>query len=151
MSFIQSVEQRLKLKTGKSQQLSPQHVLTCNFLNEGCEGGWAMFNGYLAESGHLVSEECAPYRGSTNGDQCKLYKKCNPVAKVSNSYFLGISADQVPIDQEVIKKEIFRNGAVVAEFAAPHRFRFYDGGILQEEGPAKSSFVQLETDAQIAT
>ena len=44
-----------------------QQVLSCNYLNEGCNGGWSMFNGYLAENGYLVSETCAPYKGTTRG------------------------------------------------------------------------------------
>jgi cathepsin C len=27
-------------------------------MNEGCEGGWAMFNGFFNEKGHMVAEEC---------------------------------------------------------------------------------------------
>jgi len=25
-------------------------------MNEGCDGGWAIFHGFLAEHGHLVTE-----------------------------------------------------------------------------------------------
>jgi hypothetical protein len=35
--------------------LSPEHILSCNYLNEGCEGGWAMFNGYFSENGYFVN------------------------------------------------------------------------------------------------
>jgi len=51
-------------------------------LNEGCEGGWAMFNGFLAENAHLVSEKCAPYKGTTKKDKCGNYTQCDPIAKV---------------------------------------------------------------------
>jgi hypothetical protein len=49
-SFIQVIEARLRIKYGEKEvpQLSPQFLLSCNYLNEGCDGGWAMFNGYLA-------------------------------------------------------------------------------------------------------
>ena len=76
MSFLGAVESRLKLKFGFEDHLSAQHILSCNYLNEGCEGGWSMFNGYLMENGHFVSEQCGPYRGSTVGDKCKFYEKC---------------------------------------------------------------------------
>ena len=40
MGFVQAVNARLRLKYGKIvQNLSPQQVLSCNFLNEGCNGG----------------------------------------------------------------------------------------------------------------
>ena len=65
-SFVQVVEARTKLLYGKeAEALSTQFLLSCNYLNEGCEGGWPIFNGYLAENGYLISEECAPYLGKT--------------------------------------------------------------------------------------
>jgi hypothetical protein len=70
MGFIQAVEARLKLKYGhraKLQSLSPQFLMECNYMNEGCEGGWAIFHGHLVENGHLVSEECVPYLAKTAG------------------------------------------------------------------------------------
>jgi hypothetical protein len=55
---------------GQQPALSPQFPMTCNYMNEGCEGGWAMFHGFFAENGHLVSEECAPYLYKTKGVKC---------------------------------------------------------------------------------
>lgn len=90
-----------------------------------------MFNGLFMEKGHMVSEECGPYRGTTNGEKCKFYEKCSPVAKIEKSYFVGDMSNEAEfIDQTVIQKEILRNGAVVAEFAAPNRFKYYSEGIL---------------------
>lgn len=37
---------------------------------EGCEGGWPHFDAYFYEHAHLISEECAPYEGSTKGTKC---------------------------------------------------------------------------------
>jgi len=51
-------------------------MMTCNYLNEGCEGGWAIFNGFLAEQGHMTTEECAPYTARTKGSKCSDYQKC---------------------------------------------------------------------------
>jgi cathepsin C len=56
-SFVQVIESRLMLRYGsKIPQVSMQFLLSCNYMNEGCEGGWPLFNGYLAENGYLVSE-----------------------------------------------------------------------------------------------
>jgi len=41
--------------------LSIQHMMSCNYLTEGCNGGWGVFNGYFAENAGLVLESCAPY------------------------------------------------------------------------------------------
>lgn len=48
-------------------------MMQCNYMNEGCDGGWAIFNGFLAENGHLVTEECAPYTARTKGHSCAQY------------------------------------------------------------------------------
>ena len=75
ISFTQVMEARLKLKYGKQPpMLSPQFLMTCNYMNEGCDGGWPHFNVFLAENAHLVAEECAPYKGKTKGDQCGNYE-----------------------------------------------------------------------------
>lgn len=98
--------------------LSAQHLLSCNYLNEGCEGGWAIMNGYFAENGALVGEECGKYLGTTAGSPCSGFASCKPVARVEDSYFLG-SAGELAIDEKTIQKELMRNGVVVGEFAAP--------------------------------
>lgn len=63
----------MKLKFGhKGEQppLSPQFLMQCNYMNEGCDGGWAIFHGFLAEKGGLLTEECAPYKARTKGHSC---------------------------------------------------------------------------------
>ena len=71
VAFTQAAEQRLMVKYGKQvPQLAPQFLLDCNYLTEGCEGGWPHFHAYFAENGHLVSEDCAPYRSSTAATAC---------------------------------------------------------------------------------
>ena len=50
-----------------------------------------MFNGYLAENGHLVSETCAPYKGTTKKDACRNYTTCDPIAKVTQSSYIEVS------------------------------------------------------------
>ena len=37
------------------------------------------------------------------------------------------------VNEKVIQKEILRNGAVVGEFKAPNKFKYYDKGILIDE------------------
>lgn len=61
-SFLQAVESRLIQTTGKGvEPLSAQQLISCNYMTEGCEGGWAIFNGFFAENSNLVGESCAPY------------------------------------------------------------------------------------------
>lgn len=92
LGFIQAIEGRLKLKFARKEvlpQLSTQFLLQCNFLNEGCDGGWGIFHGFFAEQGHLVADDCAPYRARTKGDKCSDYRKCPAVAKIKSSYYVN--------------------------------------------------------------
>ena len=41
--------------------------MTCNYLTEGCEGGWPMLHGFFFEQAYLVKESCAPYEAKTKG------------------------------------------------------------------------------------
>lgn len=83
VSFTQVIESRLKLKYGKeAPQLSAQYLMQCNYMNEGCDGGWSFFHGYMAENGHMVSEKCAPYMSRTKGLTCGQYSNCSTEAKV---------------------------------------------------------------------
>lgn len=88
--------------------------MTCNYMNEGCDGGWPHFNVFLAENGHMVSEECAPYREKTKGDSCKNYIQCDPIAKVEKSYFVG--GGWGATTEKKMMKEIVRNGAINGDF-----------------------------------
>ena len=114
VSFTQIAEQRLKLKYGqKVPLLSPQFLMTCNYMNEGCDGGWPFFHGYFGENGYLVTEECAPYQGVTKGDSCSNYKQCEKFAKVKNTYFVGRGYGDST--EKKMMKEIMRNGIVNGE------------------------------------
>jgi len=127
------MEARLKLKYGKQPpMLSPQQLMTCNYMNEGCEGGWPHFNVFLAENGHLVSEECAPYQSQTRGDQCRNYEGCKPISKVKKSYLVG--GGWGATSEKKMMKEILRNGPINGDFQAPAMFSIYKEGIFSEKG-----------------
>lgn len=129
VSVIQVYESRLKMKYGEEPPLlSPQYMMTCNYLTEGCDGGWAFFHGLLAENGGLVSEECSPYEGKTAGITCGDYADCAPQAKVTESYFIGGAYGEST--ELKMMKEILRNGMVNGEFLAPGTFGMYSEGIL---------------------
>lgn len=121
-SFAQVAEVRLRLKFGQSKEIpkiSAQQLLSCNYMNEGCQGGWAIFNGYLAEQGYLVDSKCAPMKWDA---PCSKFESCEPVAKVNKSYFVEYSSSQTAVDEKLIMKEILRNGPVVGEFKVPKEF-----------------------------
>ena len=106
--------------------------MTCNYMNEGCDGGWPFFHGFFGENGHLVEESCAPYQGVTKGDSCSNYKDCPKFAKVKNTYFVGKGYGDS--SEKKMMKEIIRNGIVNGELQAPSIFHMYTQGVLTAEG-----------------
>ena len=92
-------------------------------MTEGCHGGWAIFHGFLAENGEIVSEECAPY-GGTKGRPCKGYQSCPGIARVKSSYTLKNPT------VESIQKEILYNGAVDVNWASSPIFGAYRSGVV---------------------
>ena len=153
VSFTQIAESRLKLKYGKDiPQMSPQFLMTCNYMNEGCDGGWPFFHGYLGENGHLVSEECAPYLGKTKGDHCSNYQQCEPVAKVTDTYFVGKGYGDST--EKKMMKEIIRNGMVNGELQCPKVFSMYTQGVMTADGikelhkKVTNSLAQVSSDSE---
>ena len=84
-------------------------------------------DGFLAETGGLMSEECAPYLGHTKGKQCGDYSMCQPIAKVSNSYSIDNPSEMQ------IKKEILRNGMLVTDWYMPPYSKTYKSGIFSND------------------
>ena len=132
-AFVQAVESRLKLKYGReSPKISAQQAMQCNFMNEGCGGGWPHLNGYFFEHAHLVSETCAPYKAKTKGFKCADHRGCESVAKIAKTKFIGGGWGKV--NEKHIMKELIRNGALSIEFQATKLFGVYKEGILSEGG-----------------
>jgi len=103
-------------------------------MAEGCEGGLAIFDGYLAEYGHLTTEKCAPYKARTKGDSCSNYKDCPAFAKINKSYYVK-GYNFLPTVQD-IQKEIMMYGPLVTEFGANDAFSLYEKGVMvQNEKP----------------
>lgn len=101
-------------------------------MTEGCEGGWPHFHAYFAENGHLVSEDCAPYKTTTATTKCSQYAHCQPIAKVKKSYDVG-GAYGLSSEKQMMK-EILRNGVLNTEFQAPNIFATYDAGLVTASG-----------------
>jgi hypothetical protein len=104
-------------------------------MNEGCDGGWSFFHGFLAENGYMVTEKCAPYEGKTKGLKCGDYEKCAPQAKVHESYFVGGAYGYS--SEKALMKELIRNGIVNGELNVPKVFSFYKEGILSNDHESK--------------
>ena len=132
-SFVQIAQSRLKLKYGKQvPTLSAQQAMTCNYMNEGCEGGWPILHGYFFEQAHLVSEQCAPYLAQTKGEHCSAYESCEPIAKVKSANYVGKGYGDAT--EKAMMKEIMHSGLIEGEAQWPRVASFYKSGVLTGDG-----------------
>lgn len=60
----QMLESRIKIWYGQDIRLSSQQRLDCNYMNEGCHGGWGHFDGLFLEQYGAVAEQCAQYEAA---------------------------------------------------------------------------------------
>ena len=107
-------------------------MLSCNYLNEGCEGGWPHYNALFAENAHVVQEACAPYEGTTKNNKCSKYEKCGKEARVLRTYDVGGGYGKT--SEKAMMKEILRNGALNTEFEAPEYMATYKSGLMSAAG-----------------
>ena len=90
VSFTQVIESRLKQRYGKKiPVLSPQYLMMCNYLNEGCDGGWSFFHGFLAENGYLVSESAHHTKPRRNKIHAAHTKAASQLLRLSRATSLA--------------------------------------------------------------
>ena len=128
------LESRIKIWYGEERSLSTQFPLQCNFLTEGCHGGWGLFYGMFLESYYTVNETDAPYEHKTVFDGCGDFEHVEnkKVASVDESYYVGGAYGLQ--SEEKLMKEIFARGPVLYDFNAGYDFMTYKSGVLQESG-----------------
>ncbi len=85
----QALEARIRIWYGQDVGLSVQQRMDCNYMNEGCHGGWGQFDGLFVEQYGAVSETCAPYQGAIDLKGCAAHRKCEPIATVTDTYYVG--------------------------------------------------------------
>jgi len=111
-------------KEKKLTQFSYQELISCDVQNQGCKGGYvnnAM--DYMRTKG-LVDEQCFPYQGDSETVKCD--KICaNPQRERIDGYCILFG-------EEDIKREIIKNGPVVATTQVYVDFLTYKSGVYHK-------------------
>ncbi|TNV80537.1 hypothetical protein FGO68_gene13534 [Halteria grandinella] len=131
ISFVTSVESRIKIATGKEVILSPQFLLSCNFFNEGCSGGWPLLNGFFTQIFSLPLESCAPYESSTHHSTCASFAHCPPAVDILSASYLG--GYYGASSESLMMREIRARGPIVGDVNVPMGFSVYREGIFHDE------------------
>jgi cathepsin B len=126
--------------TSKDQVLvdpSKQELLSCDVANSGCKGGY-LNNAldYIRGKG-ISSEECFPYKAD---DSVRCDEMCkNPKKQRIENYCILFGEDD-------IKRDIYKNGPVVATTQIYTDFLTYKSGVYQknDETPRFSGFTTIK-------
>ncbi|MEN8905717.1 MAG: C1 family peptidase [Clostridiales bacterium] len=115
------MENVVKLRDGKTLDLSEQWLINCNSNNYDCTGGWWAFDMYKTQGS--VYEEDMPY--SSSEGNCKTNLTYNE--KLSNWAYIGTSSSIPSV--ELIKQAIKDYGPVAAGVYADSNFQAYGSGV----------------------
>ena len=144
------LESRIKVWFGEEMNLSIQHRLDCNFLTEGCRGGWGYFDGLFLEQYGAIDATCGePYAASTTPDKCGGYSECEYKAGVKDTYYVGGRAYGKVTEQALIK-ELRSRGPVQLDFNAGFAYFGYKSGIMSEENPISEAFKAQSQVTEVA-
>lgn len=108
-------------KDNKLTQLSVQELLSCDVSNQGCKGGYINTALDYIRSKGIVDEKCFPYQADS--DTVKCDKMCSDQKRER------IDGYCILFGEEDIKKDIFKNGPVVAATQVNVDFLTYKSGV----------------------
>lgn len=141
VSTLNMLESRLKIKSGITEDLSLDHVLNCSVYNQGCEGGYSYLVLKFAHELELIPKRCE--KRHNDKFQCGS-KKCRGKNtnkynsyKVKNFGYLGGSYGKC--SEELLMRELQKNGPIVVSFEPDYHFMMYRKGIYKS---LKSNWVQ---------
>ena len=119
--------------------------LQCNFLTEGCHGGWGLLAGMFLESYYTVEDHKAPYKAATTEHTCNMYAKIPKAASVERTYYVGGGYGRMSEDS--LKREIRARGPVLFDFNAGYEFMTFQSGVLTEKSPHGCSSSDLSDNS----
>jgi len=100
--------------------LSPQNLVSCDVINDGCKGGGMDTVWTFLEQEGVVSETCMKYEGWD--------VECD--AKCAEEEPLKLSGKCIAQGAEAVKKEVFNNGPVTVPLRVTDELLVYKGGIF---------------------
>ncbi|KAE8736738.1 Cathepsin C-like peptidase 1, partial [Frankliniella occidentalis] len=125
-SSVGMMEARLRLRTNNTVQtmLSPQDVVSCSGLSQGCDGGFPyLIAGRYAQDYGLVDEQCAPYTGK---DSSCPRESCDRVYSSGYRYVGGYYGG---CNEAEMKLALVQNGPVSVSFEVHPDFMHYKSGV----------------------
>ena len=126
----EALTDRLAIEKGVDEVLSPQHLVSCDNGNYGCNGGYLNVAWNFMKSTGVVSDSCYPYTSGTSGDS----GKCSSTCTGSGSWAPHHSAStQTTTSVSKTQTALMTDGPVEAAFTVYQDFMSYKSGIYQHK------------------
>jgi len=129
-SSMGMLEARLRILTGNTKNftLSPQDIVSCSPLAQGCDGGFPyLIAGRYGKDYGVVSEECNVYTG--NNGQCNTKSTCSRYYVSGYSYVGGYYG---ACNELEMKRSLVRNGPLSVSFEVYPDFMMYKSGVYHQ-------------------
>jgi cathepsin B len=120
---------RFCIRNNTQLTLSPQYLISCDYLDFGCNGGTLITSWTQLKYFGLTTESCRPYTaGGGEVDSCSLFSTCADGTEyrkyyASSYYYLSTV--------EEMKRNIMLKGPIEAGFLVYDDFMSYKGGIYR--------------------
>lgn len=112
--------------SNQTVKLSAQELISCDASQYGCEGGYANKALNWGRKKGFISEECMPYKG-LKAQECDVDHFETNECRVDNQIY-KLSDICISIQEESIKREIFKYGPVVSQMLPFTDFLAYKEG-----------------------
>jgi cathepsin B len=122
-----TVADRICQQVKKPVQLSAQEVISCDKGNYGCEGGYASRALGWGKRKGFIPETCYPFTGTKGSCDVDEHLETNECRR--NSQFYKVIDYCLAQDDVGIKKEILKNGPVIAQMVVFTDFLTYKDGV----------------------
>lgn len=98
-STIGAAESAYAIKTGELYDLSEQHVVDCDTVSYGCDGGWQKAaSGYLSQDGTILDSEYPYIDGS---QACKSTEVANRVFTLEGSGYSSVPKSKAAFKEAI--------------------------------------------------
>jgi cathepsin B len=127
VATLSMVSDRICTQSNRTVQLAAQEILDCDRNNYGCEGGYATRALNWGKRKGFIPEACYPFNGTKQ--ECDPEEHFDTNECRVNNYFYKVIDYCLAQDDTGIKREILRNGPVIAQMVVYTDFLTYKEGV----------------------
>lgn len=124
----EALSDRFAIEKNIDVVLSPQHLVSCDRGNFGCNGGYLNKAWDFMQKNGVTTDECYPYTSGTSGKDGDCLKVCHDGSAM---HLYHAQKTQTSRSNTVTMQNIQAGGPVEAAFTVYQDFMSYKGGIYQ--------------------